>query len=209
MLPQYKNNYISVAHVSKGFAYRPSPPVGIIVSWWGRKSISVGLGRFESSYLIWNWNRGLMANTLITTNHLRHVESMATMPSGAGNIPHLNSIILGEALASEENHLIFPSDDFSRQAHVPSPQKVPTALFHFDFEFWILNFDPQLSASASQYLDMYKRSIEDPAGFWSDFASDFFWKQKWGQQVYFENLDVSKGDIRIEVTFLPSPHVSF
>lgn len=73
----------------------------------------------------------------------------------------------------------------------------------------ILNFDPQLSASASQYLDMYKRSIEDPAGFWSDFASDFFWKQKWGQQVYFENLDVSKGDIRIEVTFLPSPHVSF
>lgn len=49
---------------------------------------------------------------------------------------------------------------------------------------------------------MYKRSIEDPAGFWSDIASDFFWKQKWGQQVYFENLDVNKGDIRIEVTCL-------
>lgn len=46
---------------------------------------------------------------------------------------------------------------------------------------------------------MYKRSIEDPAGFWSDIASSFYWKQKWGQQVYLENLDVRKGDIRIEV----------
>lgn len=67
------------------------------------------------------------ANNITTTNHLRHVESMATMPSGAGNIPHLNAIVLGEALAFEENDLIFPSDDFSRQAHVPSPGKVTTA----------------------------------------------------------------------------------
>ena len=47
---------------------------------------------------------------------------------------------------------------------------------------------------------MYKRSIEDPAGFWSDIAwSEFYWKEKWGQQVLSENLDVRKGNINIEV----------
>lgn len=48
---------------------------------------------------------------------------------------------------------------------------------------------------------MYKRSIEDPAGFWSEIASDFYWKQKWGDQVYHENFDVTKGNINIEVIF--------
>ncbi|KAA3464613.1 acetyl-coenzyme A synthetase, chloroplastic/glyoxysomal-like [Gossypium australe] len=109
---------------------------------------------------------------LTTTNHLRHVESMASLPSGAGKISHLNAVILGEALASEENDFVFPSDDFSRQALIPSPHK---------------------------YLEMYKRSIEDPAGFWSGIASSqFYWKQKWGDQVCSENLDVRKGDIKIE-----------
>ncbi|KAK0600304.1 hypothetical protein LWI29_013608 [Acer saccharum] len=44
----------------------------------------------------------------------------------------------GYALASEENDLVCPSKDFSNQALIPSPQK---------------------------YLEMYKRSIEDPSGF--------------------------------------------
>ena len=49
---------------------------------------------------------------------------------------------------------------------------------------------------------MYKRSIEDPAGFWSDIASsEFYWKQRWGYHVYSENLDVRKGNIKIEVFF--------
>lgn len=59
-----------------------------------------------------------------TESHLRHVESMATLPSGAGNISHLNAVILGEALATEENDLIFPSPNFSSQAHVSSPHEV-------------------------------------------------------------------------------------
>lgn len=46
---------------------------------------------------------------------------------------------------------------------------------------------------------MYRRSVEDPAGFWSEMASEFYWKQKWGHQVYAQNLDVKKGDIKIEV----------
>ncbi|KAJ7976333.1 Acetyl-coenzyme A synthetase [Quillaja saponaria] len=105
------------------------------------------------------------------TNHLRHVESMKTLLSGAGNISILNAVILGEALASEENDLVFPSEKFSVQAHVPSPEK---------------------------YLEMYRRSIEDPAGFWADIASEFYWKQKWSEQIYYENLDIRKGNIKIE-----------
>ncbi|KAK9052296.1 hypothetical protein SSX86_028925 [Deinandra increscens subsp. villosa] len=111
------------------------------------------------------------SKNLNTTNHLRHMESMATLPSGAGRIPELNAVILGESLASEENDLVFPSNDFSKQALVSSPQK---------------------------YLEMYTRSIEDPAGFWSDIASEFYWKKKWGQPVCSENLDVTKGNISIE-----------
>lgn len=59
-----------------------------------------------------------------TKNFLRHVESLANIPCGAGKISQLNAVILGEALASEENDLVFPSEDFSRQALIPSPQKV-------------------------------------------------------------------------------------
>lgn len=59
-----------------------------------------------------------------TLDHLRHVESMATMPSGAGKIPRLNAVILGDSLASEEDDLICPNDEFSSQALISSPQKV-------------------------------------------------------------------------------------
>lgn len=50
-----------------------------------------------------------------------------------------------------------------------------------------------------KYLEMYKRSVEDPAGFWGDIASEFYWKQKWGDKVCSENLDVRKGTVNIEV----------
>ncbi|KAF3631615.1 Acetyl-coenzyme A synthetase, chloroplastic/glyoxysomal [Capsicum annuum] len=108
---------------------------------------------------------------LTTSNHLRHVESMSHLPSGAGRITRLNALILGEALASEEDDLVFPSEAFSTQAHVSSPRK---------------------------YLEMYERSVQDPSRFWSDIASQFYWREKWGQQVYRENLDVRKGKIEIE-----------
>ncbi|CAI0555761.1 unnamed protein product [Linum tenue] len=114
-----------------------------------------------------------MANCSLntTTNHLRHVESMAVLPSGAGKIPRLNAVILGEALASEEDDLVFPSDDFARQALLPSAQK---------------------------YLEMYKRSVEDPAGFWSDIASQFLWKSKWGDTVCSENFDIRNGNVYVQ-----------
>ncbi|KAK1271395.1 hypothetical protein QJS04_geneDACA004212 [Acorus gramineus] len=108
---------------------------------------------------------------MASSDLLRHVESMATLPSGAGRIPRLNAVILGDSLASEEDDLVYPSEGFSGQALVSSPE---------------------------QYLKMYKRSIEDPAGFWSEIASDFFWKTKWGEEIVTENLDVRKGTIKIE-----------
>ncbi|XP_055822429.1 acetyl-coenzyme A synthetase, chloroplastic/glyoxysomal-like isoform X2 [Solanum dulcamara] len=45
---------------------------------------------------------------------------------------------------------------------------------------------------------MYDRSVEDPAGFWSHVASDFYWEKKWGQPVYTDNLDIRNGKINIE-----------
>ncbi|WZY89343.1 hypothetical protein YC2023_046078 [Brassica napus] len=107
----------------------------------------------------------------MSSNHLRHVESMSLLPSGAGKISQLNAVVLGESIASEENDLVFPSKEFSSQALVSSPQ---------------------------QYMEMHKRSMEDPAGFWSDIASEFYWKQKWSDRVVSENLDVRKGPIHIE-----------
>ncbi|RZS28767.1 hypothetical protein BHM03_00062407 [Ensete ventricosum] len=110
--------------------------------------------------------------SLASSDRLRHVESMTQLPSGAGQISHLNAVILGEPLASEENDLVFPSHDFSHQALVSSPE---------------------------QYWKMYKRSVEDPAGFWSEIASQYYWREKWYPEVYSENIDVSKGTVKFEV----------
>ncbi|KAJ0988692.1 hypothetical protein J5N97_007048 [Dioscorea zingiberensis] len=109
--------------------------------------------------------------SIASSDHLRHVESMAQLPSGAGKIQRLNAVILGEALASEEDDLVLPSEEFSSQAHVSSPR---------------------------QYLEMYSRSIQDPAGFWSEIGSQFYWKETWAPEVVSENLDVRKGAVKIE-----------
>lgn len=136
--------------------------------------------------------------SLTTSDQLRHVESMATLPSGAGKIPRLNAVILGEVLASEEDDLVIPSQDFSAQALVPSPQEV--CFLSLRLHFWIV-WSCSYDFATVQYLELYRRSIEDPAGFWSDIASEFYWKQKWGNPVCSENFDVRKGRINIEVIF--------
>lgn len=75
---------------------------------------------------------------LKTSNHLRHVDSMKVLPSGAGKLPQLNAIILGEALASDEDDLVFPSVDFSSNALVSSPAEV---LRNLDFLFSSISYD--------------------------------------------------------------------
>ncbi len=47
------------------------------------------------------------------------------------------------------------------------------------------------------YRDMYKRSIEDPDGFWSEIADQFFWYEKW-DRVRDYNYDIRKGPVKIE-----------
>lgn len=52
-----------------------------------------------------------------------------------------------------------------------------------------------------QYREMYERSIKDPAGFWSEIAETFYWKEKWNPtEVCSENLDVTKGPVQINVS---------
>ena len=57
--------------------------------------------------------------------------------------------------------------------------------------------------NGDQYREMYQKSIDDPAGFWSEIADEFYWEQKWRpDEVCAENLDVTKGPIKIEVGYL-------
>lgn len=96
-------------------------------SHWSSPSASLSVR--SSSALI--RKLGLMAASssssprrLVTSDYLRHVESMKKFPSGAGRIAHLNGMILGDSLASEENDLIFPSEEFTKQALISSPEQV-------------------------------------------------------------------------------------
>ncbi|KGN51167.2 acetyl-coenzyme A synthetase, chloroplastic/glyoxysomal-like isoform X2 [Cucumis sativus] len=76
-------------------------------------------------------------------------------------------------LGSEEDEAMVPSQEFCDKAHIPNTQK---------------------------YMDMYKRSIEEPSKFWSEIASsEFYWKKEWNHHHAFnENLDITKGNINIE-----------
>eukprot|EP00894_Picocystis_sp_ML_P002821 jgi/Pico_ML_1/53338/g3902.t2 len=51
--------------------------------------------------------------------------------------------------------------------------------------------------SKEQYDEMYRRSIEDPAGFWADIAEDFYWHKKWDNVGPEYNFDMDKGDVHI------------
>jgi len=51
--------------------------------------------------------------------------------------------------------------------------------------------------SMDKYHEMYKRSLEDPDGFWSDMAKDLHWEEKWNT-VNKVNFDRSKGPVSVE-----------
>ncbi len=42
------------------------------------------------------------------------------------------------------------------------------------------NYRHSALESREQYDAMYKRSVEDPEGFWSDIAKEFYWKKQVG-----------------------------
>ncbi|KAK0579527.1 hypothetical protein LWI29_027517 [Acer saccharum] len=134
-----------------------------------------------------NFHAGSSAD-FINNSTMRGISLDRKRHGGAGMTPQRTSAISSDtirvsgkqisALASEENDLVCPSKDFSNQALIPSPQK---------------------------YLEMYKRLIEDPSGFWSCIASEFYLKKKWDEPVCSENLDVSKGNIDNSILRVVSP----
>ncbi|KAE8689529.1 Acetyl-coenzyme A synthetase [Hibiscus syriacus] len=158
-------------------SFSPCPIIPRLVPQLDRYEISCLKHRLRHFHLRGGRRRLLLMvspnNLPTTTAHFRHVDAMAPHPSSAAaKLSHLKAVVLGEAPASGDDDVVVPSHEFSRQALVPSTQK---------------------------YLEMYKASIEDPAKFWSGIASsEFYWKQRWGDQVYSENLDVRKGNINIE-----------
>jgi acetyl-CoA synthetase len=70
----------------------------------------------------------------------------------------------------EKNGVYYPTAEFSEKAHIKS------------FE---------------QYQEMWKRSIDDPEGFWGEAAEDFVWYKKW-DKVWDYNYDMTKGPISIK-----------
>ncbi|RJP80724.1 MAG: acetate--CoA ligase [Desulfobacteraceae bacterium] len=50
--------------------------------------------------------------------------------------------------------------------------------------------------SLDEYNELYRRSMNDPEGFWAEIAGTFYWKKKW-DMVRRYNYTVSKGPIRI------------
>lgn len=79
----------------------------------------------------------LMASLNNHNHHFRHADSTASPPSSAvAKISHLKAVVLGDAPASEEDDVVLPSHDFSRQALVPSQQKVSS---HCSLNWILLN----------------------------------------------------------------------
>lgn len=119
-----RGSTVGASSYSKPLNKSSSPPLKLI-----RQSGGGGAVVMASSGC--NNNNENNSKKMKTESFLRHVESLASFPSGAGKISRLNAVILGEALSSEENDIVLPSDDFSRQALVPSPQKVAPFSFAF------------------------------------------------------------------------------
>ena len=76
-----------------------------------------------------------------------------------------------EQLDEFSSPVFYPSEEFKENAHINSMDK---------------------------YKKMYKRSIEDPEGFWSEIASDFYFKRGCTSSFLKYNMDLSKGPIEIK-----------
>jgi acetyl-CoA synthetase len=51
--------------------------------------------------------------------------------------------------------------------------------------------------SMDEYAKMYRRSLDDPEGFWGEIAEQFHWFKKWDKVMDY-NYDLTKGRIKIE-----------
>ncbi len=51
--------------------------------------------------------------------------------------------------------------------------------------------------SMDEYKTIYRRSVEDPDGFWGDIAEQFYWEKRWDKVREF-NYSISKGPVYLE-----------
>ncbi|XP_039999947.1 acyl-CoA synthetase short chain family member 2 like [Xiphias gladius] len=70
-----------------------------------------------------------------------------------------------------QDKMYYPSGDLQRDAHVP------------DFK---------------SYLELYRKSLEDPEAFWKEVADEFFWKKPATGPMLQYNFDVTKGTIYVK-----------
>ena len=52
--------------------------------------------------------------------------------------------------------------------------------------------------SMKQYKEMYKRSIEDPEGFWKEIAKEFYWKSSPTGEFLTYNFDTREGQVDVK-----------
>ena len=54
-------------------------------------------------------------------------------------------------------------------------------------------------SSMDQYKELYQKSIEDPASFWGDIASQYYWKVPPNKEKFMEfNFDKNKGNVFVK-----------
>ncbi|KAG6479643.1 hypothetical protein ZIOFF_063111 [Zingiber officinale] len=94
------------------------------------------------------------------SNRLRHMESMSLHPSGVGRISHLNVVILGEPLESEENDLIFPSQEFSSQLLIWNQRRCSRKLISDMIDFCLVHFHIWLSGDRHIFYHFSEYMLE-------------------------------------------------
>jgi len=81
----------------------------------------------------------------------------------------------------------------------PNKPKIPKGIDSLSQEHRVFPPPPSLQerawiSSLDHYRRMYERSLNDPQGFWSEIASDFFWYQKWSSVLKYDWQD--KAEVR-------------
>lgn len=99
---------------------------------------------------------------MTSVEHPKTIHEVAIQAEDEGNVMDFDTAA-AEA-AETEDHPIAPREDFVKKAHVRSRE---------------------------QYEAMYKKSIEDPEGFWGEIANQFYWHKKWDVSITLCQLTVS------------------
>ena len=105
-----------------------------------------------------------------TTTSLVAASSITTSATnGAASLAAANGA--GADLTTLSSPVFYPSDEFKCNAHI---------------------------RDMNEYHKLYKRSVEDPEGFWSDIAKEFYFKRGPTGTFLTYNFDISRGPVYIK-----------